>query len=125
MSLVKRVLKFVSNPSLEPNSDNLANQLTQLNVEMLEPRMMLSGTSESMVFRADFEDVEVEQGGFAFFNEVSGLTSSNGSVEVQHNHPSVGPAASGEQHLELDGVNSVFVDLAPTENDLRLSLIHI
>ena len=120
MSLVKRVLKFVSNPSLEPNSDNLANQLTQLNVEMLEPRMMLSGTSESMVFRADFEDVEVEQGGFAFFNEVSGLTSSNGSVEVQHNHPSVGPAASGEQHLELDGVNSVFVDLAPTENDLRL-----
>ena len=81
---------------------------------------MLNGTVESLIFQSDFEDVDIESGGFAFFSEVSGFTSTNGNVEIQHNHPSVGPAASGNQHLELDGVNGVFVDLDPGDNNLRL-----
>lgn len=81
---------------------------------------MLDGTMESLIFQADFEDVDVERGSFAFFSQVSGLTATGGPVEVQNNHPAVGSAANGRQHLELDGINGVQVDLGPLANDLRL-----
>ena len=93
----------------------------EFHAEVLEPRMMLNGDIGGLVFEANFEDVDVEDNGFAFFQQVSGLTATNNFVEVQNNHPSVGPASEGSQHLELDGVNGVFVELV-SENAQSLLL---
>ena len=94
---------------------------TQLAIETLEERMMLNGTTETLVFSAGFEDVDVASGGFAAVRTTSGFTSIGGSVEVQNNPGGVGPASEGQQHLELDGLNGIFVDLTPaSDSDLIL-----
>ena len=73
--------------------------------------MMLNGDIGALVFQADFEDVDVRDGGFDFFREVSGLTATKSRVEVQNNAGSVGPASQGNNLLELDGTNGVFVEI--------------
>ena len=93
------------------NNDNVATAIREtghLQVECLEPRMMLNGT---VIFEAGFEDANVAAGDFDFFTSVSGFTSTRGAVEVQNNHPAVGPAAQGQRHLELDGNNEIAVDI--------------
>ena len=120
MSFKIKAARLLKSFTATSNRQEAVRAASYLAVEVLEPRMMLSGTVETLIFQADFEDVDVDKGSFAFFAEVSGLTASVRTVEVQNNPPSVGPAASGDQHLELDGVNAVFVDLTPTDNDLRL-----
>lgn len=82
-----------------------------LSVERLEDRMMLNGDVGDVVFEASFEDAAVAPGDFAFVSSVSGLTATGSPVEIQNNHPSVGPASQGQKHLELDGRNGVYVDL--------------
>ena len=82
-----------------------------LEFEQLEPRMMLNGDGGQVLFSAGFEDANVEAGQFAFFRNVSGFTATNAPVEVQNNHPAVGPASEGQKHLELDGSNGIFVDI--------------
>ena len=82
-----------------------------LQIETLEPRMMLNGDGGEVLFRAGFEDATVEAGQFAFFRNVSGFTATNSAVEVQNNHPAVGPASEGQKHLELDGRNGIFVNI--------------
>lgn len=62
-----------------------------------------------VVFQANFEDVDVSPGGYGFFTSVSGLTATGSPVEIQNNHPAVGPASQGVNHLELDGTNGVYV----------------
>ena len=78
--------------------------------------MLVSDISD-IIFLADFEDVEVPSGSFQHINSVSGFTASNEPVEVQHDVPGVGPAASSDQLLELDGTNSVSVTLNDRVND--------
>lgn len=73
--------------------------------------MMLDGDTNELIFGANFEDVFVEPGGYAFYREVSGFTATQAPVEIQYHHPSVGPAAEGNQHLELDGINGIAVEL--------------
>ena len=121
MSFKQRAASFLNLffASSASNESNLSQTL-HLSVEKLEERMMLSGTGESSLFEADFEEVDVKQGQFAFFHNVSGLTATGSPVEIQDNHPSVGPAAQGDQHLELDGLNGVFFDLDSNGQELRL-----
>jgi len=92
-------------------------------VEQLEPRMMLNGDGGTVIFEAGFEDADVAVGDFVFFRSVSGFTATRGAVEVQNNHPAVGPAAGGARHLELDGNNEISADIifAPASR-LRLDL---
>ena len=82
-----------------------------LEIEQLEPRMMLNGDLGSLVFDANFEDANVSRGEFAFFSDVSGMLATGFPVEIQNNHPSVGPASQGDKHLELDGPNGIYVDI--------------
>ena len=108
-SLIRRLLnrEFTSR-----NHSGLPNEpMFELQIEVLEPRMMLNGDTGDLVFQANFEDADVDSGGFAFFRQISGLTATANLVEVQNNHPSVGPASEGDNHLELDGVNGVFVEI--------------
>ena len=98
--------------------------LLTLYIEMLEPRVMLNGTIVESVFSSDFEDLDVPRGGFQFFAEVSGLTATGKSVEIQNNHPSVGPANEGNNLLELDGTNGVFVDLPGNNGPLFLEFAY-
>ncbi|MFK7768385.1 MAG: putative Ig domain-containing protein, partial [Mariniblastus sp.] len=83
-----------------------------LQVEKLEPRMMLNGDTGELVFQAGFEDVTVPVGEFRFFENVSGFTATVDPVEVQNNSPAVGPASEGTNLLELDGTNGVFVEIS-------------
>ena len=89
----------------------------EFHIEALEPRMMLNADVGDLIFQADFEDVDVEDGKFGFFREVSGLTASGVPVEVQNNVSSVGPASQGNQHLELDGISGVATNIATTGTD--------
>ena len=118
--LIRGALRqFVSSKT---NLQNLGSaQPTQLAIETLEERMMLSGVNETLIFSAGFEDVAVAPGQFAQVAETSGFTATRNSVEIQHNPPGVGPASEGDQHLELDGVNGIFVDLT-LENSGDLTL---
>ncbi|QEG20491.1 putative Ig domain-containing protein [Mariniblastus fucicola] len=90
----------------QPNS-----QQTNLQIDQLEPRMMLNGDAGEVLFQAGFEDANVSAGQFAFFQNVSGFTATARSVEIQNNHPAVGPASEGQKHLELDGKNGIFVNI--------------
>ncbi len=85
------------------------SQSVELQFEKLEPRQMLAG---DLVFQADFEDVNVPLLGYRFFSQVSGLRATGAPVEVQHHYPLVGPASQGNNLLELDGTNGVFVQIA-------------
>ena len=89
-----------------PETDNF------LQIEKLEPRMMLNGDTGDLVFQAGFEDVSVPVGEFRFFENVSGFTATGDPVEVQNNSPAVGPASQGTNLLELDGTNGVFVEIS-------------
>jgi len=94
-------------------------------VEQLEPRMMLNGDAGTVVFEAGFEDADVAVANFGFFTSVSGFTATRGAVEVQNNHPAVGPAAEGAKHLELDGNNEIAVDIdTASAAGLRLDLAY-
>jgi len=73
-----------------------------LQVESLEPRMMLNGDPGTVIFEAGFEDANVAAADFDFFRNVSGFTATRGAVEIQNTHPAVGPAAEGAKHLELE-----------------------
>ena len=84
---------------------------TSLQIDQLEPRMMLNGDGAEELFRATFEDASVNVGQFAFFSTVSGFTATSQAVEIQNNHPAVGPASQGQRHLELDGQNGIFVNI--------------
>ena len=83
----------------------------------LEPRRMLVSDISDIIFSADFEDIDVASGAFQHVETVSGLTATNAPVEVQYDVPGVGPASSGNQHLELDGTNGVSVTLDDRVND--------
>ncbi|MEL7496446.1 MAG: putative Ig domain-containing protein [Planctomycetota bacterium] len=83
---------------------------TFFQIERLEERQMLAGDLTT-VFQTSFEDVSVADGGFEFTRTVGGFTATAGPVEVQNNHPSVGPASNGQNHLELDGTNGIFIDI--------------
>ena len=82
-----------------------------LEFEQLEPRMMLNGDGGEVLFSAGFEDANVPAGQIGFFQNISGFTATGGRVEVQNNVRGVGPASEGQKHLELDGVNGIFVDV--------------
>ena len=99
---------------LKPKHGNLATEIREtspLQVEHLEPRMMLNGDGGTVIFEAGFEDADVAVGDFDFFQNVSGFTATRGAVEIQNTHPAVGPAAEGAKHLELDGDNEIEVDI--------------
>ncbi len=83
----------------------------ELQIDQLEPRMMLNGDAGEVLFRAGFEDANVAAGQYAFFRNVSGFTATKQAVEIQNNHPAVGPASEGQKHLELDGKNGIFVNI--------------
>ena len=51
-----------------------ASKISELQIETLEPRMMLNGDTGEVLFRAGFENANVAAGQFAFFQEVSGFT---------------------------------------------------
>jgi len=94
-----------------------------LQVEHLEPRMMLNGDGGTVIFEAGFEDADVAVADFGFFRNVSGFTATRGAVEIQNTHPAVGPAAEGSKHLELDGNNEIAVDIdAASAAQLTLDL---
>lgn len=88
-----------------------------LQYDPLEPRQMLVGDICDVIFAADFEDVEVAPGNFEHVESISGFAATNAAVEVQHDVPIVGPASSGDQHLELDGTNGISVTLSDRVND--------
>ena len=112
-SLTSKFLKLVEKFS----STTRKEQGTQLSIETLEPRMMLSGVNETLIFEAGFEDVDVSPGRFVHVAETSGFTATGSPVEIQHNPRSVGPASEGNQHLELDRDNGIFVDLTPGNSE--------
>ena len=89
----------------------------QLAYGALEPRRMLVSDVSEIVFAADFEDVDVASGAFEHVESVSGFTATSDPVEVQHDVVGVGPASSGDQHLELDGTNGISVTLDDRVND--------
>ncbi|QEG23137.1 putative Ig domain-containing protein [Mariniblastus fucicola] len=108
---VKKLLAGVLGRVKQKNSSRSESQTTNLQIEQLEPRMMLNGDAQEVLFSAGFEDADVGAGQYAFFNSVSGFTATKRSVEVQNNHPAVGPASEGQKHLELDGRNGIFVNI--------------
>ena len=108
---IANLLRQIQTRSFSAKSTRKQEQANFLYVEQLEPRMMLNGSTGNLVFSAGFEDAELEPGQFAFFREISGFTSTDRQVEVQNNHPSVGAAAEGAHHLELDGVSGVYVEI--------------
>lgn len=79
--------------------------------------MMLNGDPGELIFQAGFEDVSVPVGEFRFFQNVSGFTATANPVEVQNNSPAVGPSSEGENLLELDGTNGVFVEISEVPTD--------
>ncbi|MEM9410078.1 MAG: putative Ig domain-containing protein, partial [Planctomycetota bacterium] len=79
--------------------------------EFGEIRSLMTEATVETAFFADFEDVTVAPGEFDLFQNVSGFTATRAPIEIQNNHPAVGPAAGGNQMLELDGENGVFVDI--------------
>ncbi len=83
---------------------------TPLQIERLEERQMLAGDLVT-IFQTSFEEISVEPGGFKFTQEVGGFEATGRSVELQNNHPSVGPASDGQNLLELDGVNGIAVEI--------------
>ena len=94
-----------------------------LQVETLEPRMMLNGDAGEVLFQTGFEDVNLGKGQFGFFRNVSGFTTPVRPVEIQNSHPSVGPAAEGTKLLELDGKGEIFVDIRDVQaGSLNLDL---
>lgn len=81
----------------------------------------MAAVVETQIFQAGFEDVPLAKGGFRAVDSISGFTSLNGRVEVQHNPIGVGAAPQGQQHIELDGDTGMFVELAPNYGEvLRL-----
>ena len=98
-----------NNPKKRASSLPQVSRLLQ--IERLEDRMMLNGDTGSIIFSASFEDVEVPLGGFQFASETSGFKATRSTIELQHNHPSVGPASDGNNHVELDGTNGMFVEI--------------
>ena len=107
--LAKSLLKSLLGKRRNTSRESAGN--TALQIEQLEPRMMLNGDSCEVLFRAGFEDADVAAGQFAFFQTVSGFTATGSGVEIQNNHPAVGSASEGQRHLELDGSNGIFVDI--------------
>ena len=88
-----------------------------LQYDPLEPRQMLVGDVTDVVFAADFEDVEVAFRDFELVDSVSGFTATNAPVEIQRSVPGIGPSSSGNQHLELDGINGVSTTLSDRVGD--------
>ena len=109
----KSLSQFFSSKTDLPQGNR---QSLSLAVEKLEDRVMLNGDTQALIFQAGFEDANVSRGGFLAVQEVSGFTATGNAVEVQNNPGGVGPASEGRNHLELDGVNGVFVDLTPSNN---------
>ena len=75
------------------------------------------GTPQTVVF-AGFEDVEVSARRFDFFDSISGFEATGRVIEVQENHPAVGPASQGTQHIELDGRNGITRTINTFEDNL-------
>jgi len=75
------------------------------------------GTPQTVLF-AGFEDVEVSARRFDFFDSISGFEATGRAIEVQENHPAVGPASQGTQHIELDGQNGIVTTIDTVEGDL-------
>ena len=107
--IAKSLLESLLGKRRKSSRENTGN--TALQIERLEPRMMLNSDNCEVLFRAGFEDADVAAGQFAFFQTVSGFTATGSGVEIQNNHPAVGSASEGQRHLELDGNNGIFVNI--------------
>ena len=105
--------------TIDPNTGLFRWQATDNNVaDTLDRETSTVVSQPTSILFADFEDVNVGRGQFDFFSELSGFAATGRRVEVQHNHPAVGPASTGNQHVELDGRNGIARDVATNADDL-------